>query len=58
MNTAIKNIILISLATGSLDKERLSKATGIDGKELEIFLDNLIKENKISEEKGIYSLVI
>lgn len=58
MNTAIKNVILISLVSGSLDKERLSKATGIDDKELETFLDHLIKENKISEEKGIYSLVI
>lgn len=58
MNTAVRNIILISLASGSLDKEKLSKVTGVSDKELKAFLDDLIKENKISEEKGIYSLVI
>ena len=58
MNTTIKNVILISLVSGSLNKEKLSKATGIADKELEMFLDNLIKEKKISEEKGSYSLVV
>ena len=52
------NAILIALAQGSLDKEKLSKVTGIASKELGIFLDNLIKENKISKENELYSLVI
>jgi hypothetical protein len=47
----------VSLASGSLDKEKLSKSTGIHYKELEIFLDKLIKENKIRKENGTYSLV-
>ena len=57
MNAAVRNTILISLASGSLDKEKLSKATGITNKEMEKFLEELTKENKIREEKGTYSLV-
>lgn len=57
LDKAISNVILVSLASGDLDKEKLSKATGIHDKELEIFLDRLIKENKISKENGTYSLV-
>jgi len=57
MNAAIRNVILISLASGNLDKEKLSKITGIHDKELQLFLDELIKGNKIKEENKIYSLV-
>ncbi len=56
MNTAVSNVILISLASGSLEKEKLSKITGIPDKELQPFLDKLIKENKISKENEVYSL--
>ncbi len=58
LNKSAGNAILIALAQGSLDKEKLSKVTGIASKELGIFLDNLIKENKISKENELYSLVI
>ena len=57
LSKSVSNIVLISLASGSLNKDELSKVTGIHDKELEIFLDKLIKDNKIEEEKGIYSLV-
>ncbi|MFH0868204.1 MAG: hypothetical protein V1831_02740 [Candidatus Woesearchaeota archaeon] len=56
MNVAVSNAILISLATGSLTKENLSKVTGIQDKELEIFLDSLVKKNKIYKENELYSL--
>lgn len=56
LNKAVSNTVLLSLVSGSLDKERLSKATGISEEELEIFLDNLIKENKIIKEGEIYTL--
>ncbi len=56
LNKAVSNAVLLSLVSGSLDKERLSKATGISEEELEIFLDNLIKENKIIKEGEIYTL--
>ena len=56
MNTVINNSILISLISGALDKEGISKITGIKD-ELKIFLDSLIKENKIAEDNGVYSLV-
>lgn len=58
LNKSVSNAILISLAFGSHDKEKLSKVTGIPDKELKIFLDKLIKENKISKENELYSLVI
>ncbi len=56
LNKAVSNTVLLSLVSGSLDRERLSKATGISEEELEIFLDNLIKENKIIKEGEIYTL--
>jgi hypothetical protein len=57
MNTVINNTILISLVSGALGKEGISKITGIKDKELQIFLDSLIKENKIAENNGVYALV-
>jgi len=57
MNTTVKNLILISLVSENLDKEKLAKITGIKDKEIKIFLDNLIGENRIVEENGYYSLV-
>ena len=58
MNKSISNIILVTLANGSMDKENLSKTTGVHEKELEIFLDNLTKDNKIKKENDAYSLLI
>ena len=57
MNAAIRNIILMSLAKNELDKEYLSKITGIKENELDIFLKKLIEEKKIREENNIYSLL-
>ena len=57
MNVTVKNLILISLLYGSLDMEKLSKVTGIKTNELRIFLDNMIKDNRIKEENGSYSLI-
>ena len=57
MHTTIKNLILISLLYGSLDKENISKITGIKSEELKIFLDNMVKDSRIKEENGSYSLV-
>ena len=57
MHTTVKNLILISLLYGSLDKENISKITGIKSEELKIFLDNMVKDSRIKEENGSYSLV-
>lgn len=57
LSKSVSNIILLSLASRNLDKEGLTKVTGIHDKELEVFLDKLIKDNKIKVEEGIYSLV-
>ena len=57
MSASVKNAIVICLASGNLDKEKLSKITGIGDNELQIFLEKLINENKIKEGDGVYSLV-
>ena len=57
LNKSVSNIILISLASENLNKGELSKVTGIHDKELDIFLEELLKDNKLKEEEGIYSLV-
>lgn len=57
LNKSVSNIILISLASGNLNKGELSEVTGIHDKELDIFLEELLKGNKLKEEQGIYSLV-
>ena len=57
LNKSVSNIILISLASGNLNKGELSEVTGIHDKELDIFLEELLKDNKLKEEEGIYSLV-
>jgi hypothetical protein len=58
MNKAVTNVILISLASKRLDKEKLSEITGINHKELSLFLDELLKKNKIVEDQGYFSLVL
>ena len=54
---AVSNTILLSLAAGDMGMENLSRATGIAEKELKVFLDDLIKEDKIKKEDDMYSLV-
>ena len=56
MNAIVHNAILICLARGTLSLEQLSKITGIDKKELEIFIEKLLKENKIKKNDDVYSL--
>jgi hypothetical protein len=56
MNAIIHNAILICLKVNNFNAEQLSKITGIHLKELNIFLDNLLKQNKIKKENDVYSL--
>ena len=57
MNTIIHNALLICLKVSKLSLEQLSQITGVDKKELEIFVEKLLKENKIKREDDVYSLV-
>jgi hypothetical protein len=57
LSKAASNLILLSLTSGNMDKENLSKATGIAEKELEKFLDQLVNDNKIKKEDKNYVLV-
>ena len=57
MNAIVHNAILICLKVSKLNLDQLSKVTGVDSKELEIFLEKLLKENKIKKEEDLYTLV-
>ena len=39
-----------------LSLEQLSQITGVDKKELEVFVEQLLKENKIKKENDLYIL--
>ncbi len=56
MNAIISNAIIITLKISSLPLEQLSKVTGIHQKELQTFLEKLIKDNKVKKENDVYSL--
>ena len=56
MNAIISNAVLITLKISSLSLEQLSKVTGIHQKELQTFLEKLIKDNKVKKENDVYSL--
>lgn len=58
MNVAVRNLILISISKGKLNKEQLCRVTGIEEKELDIFLQNLIEEKKIKLVGNFYCLSI
>ena len=56
MNAILHNAVLICLKVSRLNLEQLSQVTGVDKKELEIFVEKLVKENKIKKEGEIYTL--
>ena len=62
MNALIQNSILRILEVTSLSEakgisiEQLSKFTGIDREGMEIFVEKLLKENKIKKEGELYAL--
>ena len=58
MHAIIHNTILICLKVAKLSMEQLSKVTGIEEKELEIFVEKLLKENKVKKEDDLYTLAI
>ena len=57
MNAIIHNAIMICLKVSGLNLDQLSQITGVEKKELELFAEKLIKENKIKKEDDLYSLV-
>ena len=56
MNAIIHNAIMICLKVSKLSSEQLSQVTGVNDNELEIFLEKLLKENKIKKENELYTL--
>ncbi len=58
LNAVIHNTVLICLKVSQLTIEQLSQVTGIDQKEVEIFVEKLLKEKKIKKEDDVYSLAL
>ena len=58
MHAIIHNTILICLKVARLSLEQLSQVTGVEQKELEIFVEKLLKENKIKKEDDLYTLAL
>jgi len=56
MNAIVHNVIIICLKVSKLSLEQLSQVTGVDIKELEAFVEKLLKENKIKKEDDLYML--
>lgn len=56
MHAVIHNAVIICLKVASLSLEQLSQVTGVDRKELEVFVGKMLKENKIKKENEVYSL--
>ncbi|MBI2652253.1 hypothetical protein HYX00_02200 [Candidatus Woesearchaeota archaeon] len=56
MNAVLHNAIMICLKVSRLSLEQLSQVTGVEKKELEMFIEKLIKENKIKKEGETYTL--
>ena len=56
MSAILHNAILICLKVSKLSLEQLSQITGVDKKELEVFVEKLLKENKIKKENDLYIL--
>lgn len=50
----LRNMIIISLKSKEKNLEELSKATGIPSEQLKPFVDSLIENKFLKEEKGIY----
>jgi hypothetical protein len=56
MNILMTNQVLLLLKSKSLKLQEISKYTGIPEKELEPFLEKLIKDKSIKKEENSYSL--
>ena len=57
MNSIIINSILIFTKLGINTLDKIVTATGINKDEIKIYVDKLIKENKIKEDSGAYFIV-
>jgi len=56
LHHATRNLIVVTIATHPSNLEKLSKVTGIDKSILQHYVDQLIKENKISQHGDTYRL--
>jgi hypothetical protein len=57
MNSLITNNLAILIKVGINNSENLAKYSGISEAELKKYIEYLIKENKIKEDSGVYSLI-
>ena len=56
MNAILHNAVMICLKVSKLNIEQLSHITGVEKKDLEAFVEKLVKDKKIKKENELYSL--
>lgn len=56
LNVMILNSIIILLHQGPRDKQTIAKIVGIVDTQIDVFLDRLIKENKIVKDGEVYAI--
>lgn len=56
LRTSIKNLIAVSLAASPMTKEQLVKATGVGEDQMDPFIEELEKEEKITNDGITYSI--
>lgn len=56
MNAILHNAVMICLKVSKLNIEQLSQITGVEKKDLEAFVEKLIKDKKIKKENDLYTL--
>ena len=56
MNAILHNAVMICLKVSKLNIGQLSQITGVEKKELESFVEKLVKDKKIKKENELYTL--
>lgn len=55
LNKSIKNIITVGITHSPMDKETISKVTGVEESQVNLFLEQLMKEGVLKKDGDIYS---
>ncbi len=56
MNALVHNAVMICLKVSKMSIDKLSQVTGIEKEELQIYVEKMMKDNKIKKEGDLYLL--
>ena len=57
INILVENLTMLALRFKPMKVEEVAKATGVDKEKIPLFLEKLVKENKVSEKDGTYTFL-